>query len=118
MGEWPYAWRIKAFTAANTCSSFGVVDTFTTYEPPVGTTEISILHHFQLYPNPIKAGEKILIQSPNVAQIQVFNAIGALVYDQSVSKDFPFQYSINTPGLYFISVRTEQGLQRKQLLVE
>lgn len=117
-GEWPYAWRIKAFTAANTCSSFGVVDTFTTYEPPVGTTEISILHHFQLYPNPIKAGEKILIQSPNVAQIQVFNAIGALVYEQIVNKDFPFQYSINTPGLYFISVRTEQGLQRKQLLVE
>jgi hypothetical protein len=117
-GEWPYAWRIKAFTAANTCSSFGTVDTFTTYELPAGMQEISLLSGVHVYPNPVKAGDKILLQSPEDVQIQVFNLTGALVYAQEVSKDFPFQCSLTLPGLYFISVRTNQGFQLKRLLVE
>ncbi|MDZ4667256.1 MAG: zinc-dependent metalloprotease [bacterium] len=116
-GEWPYAWRVKAFTAANTCAPFGVVDTFTTYVLPAGVKELSLNSGTNVFPNPVKANEKILIQCDQTAQIQIYNSLGQLAFEGLAEHGLPFQCTLTQTGLYFISVRTEQGFQIKRLLV-
>ncbi|MCF8255872.1 MAG: zinc-dependent metalloprotease [Bacteroidia bacterium] len=116
-GNWEYAWRVRAITQANTCSNFGVVDTFTTRELPLGQTELFFQNEVQIYPNPVRAGEQVLVRTKEPSQLTIFNELGQTEMEFSNPINGEFSFEMPCPGLYFIALKTAHTSMVKRLLV-
>ncbi|MBC7384415.1 MAG: T9SS type A sorting domain-containing protein [Bacteroidia bacterium] len=119
-GKWPYTWRVRAFTAANTCTSaFGSASTFTTYESVVGMAEIKLeMDQLNIYPNPLNAGQTFTINAPAKSELMITNTDGRIVLITQVSQLQSTFFSINDAGLYIVSVNNSGSISRKKLLVQ
>lgn len=117
-GHWPYAWRVKAITAANTCSSFGAVDTFTTRELPAGITQVYKTNEAFLYPNPVSLGQKVYFKTNGETEVHVYSSMGKLV--AKLEANFQSEISIDLPvaGMYFVVFKNAQGSLTKRLVVQ
>lgn len=117
-GSWPYAWRVRAITAANTCSSFGAIDTFTTKEVPAGTTELLPDMPFELYPNPVDAGAQWYIKTKSVGSLTITDMQGKRIETHEMRAWEPLPINSFEPGTYLILFETEQKRWVKRLLVK
>ncbi len=74
---------------------------------------------FRIYPNPTNT--TFTVQAKDLAQlksIQVFNALGQLVYTQRAEIENTIDVSGFSKGLYMVEVRTDKGVAREKLMVE
>ncbi len=117
-GKWPYAWRVKAITAANTCTSFGVSDTFITYEVPAGYAELRMDDELSVYPNPVYASQTFRIRVPHNAELVVTNALGQLEFKQTINESAQQSFSIEERGMYILNLNIGGKFIRKKLLVQ
>jgi hypothetical protein len=117
-GDWPYAWRVRAITVANTCSSFGTVDTFSTYESPASLNEIGKDMNGLLYPNPSEIGQTILIKTPIGTQVILCNSLGQTVTKFEPSTKAEIELKIAEAGIYFVVFKTSENTFVKRLLVQ
>ncbi len=113
-GNWPYAWRIKTITAANPCSSFGIPDTFITYELADGVNEININEEVNIFPNPVNANETIQLHGSFAGDLFVYNSLGQLIFRTKVSSTGQTGFLIAEPGVYTIQLASgEKSWVRK-----
>jgi hypothetical protein len=117
-GDWPYAWRVRAITVANTCSSFGTVDTFSTHESPASINEIGNDMKGLLYPNPSEIGQTILIKTPIGTQVILCNSLGQTVTIFEPSTKAEIELKIAEAGIYFVVFKTSENTFVKRLLVQ
>lgn len=101
-GNWPFAWRIKAISEGNTCSSFGQIDTFYTKELPAGMSELLATEDEFLYPNPVKMGEILNIENTETAHIHIYNSLGKLVYSAMHDSNIHIPILDWKQGLYYL----------------
>lgn len=87
-------------------------------------TEPTALANLSIFPNPSNGIFKIegTIETPQTAQIEVFNSLGQLVFSENIGKTPTLQASIdlsNYPtGTYIVTIRLENGAQQIQKLVK
>jgi lysyl endopeptidase len=85
----------------------------------VGVEENSMLQGIVVYPNPTNGIVNVDLSklTADEVQISIFNAVGALVSTDRVSNIATFQSNMsNHPaGLYFVEVRTENGVSVQKL---
>lgn len=82
------------------------------YETEADTEKVSI------YPNP--SDGKIMIESNNISQIEIFNVIGQSLATISVDADFcEIDMSDFNEGLYFVKIKTaDETITRKVILTD
>jgi len=101
-GNWPYAWRVKAISNGNTCSSYGSVDTFFTREIPAGLAPISLLAEPKVFPNPVKSGQTLYLQNLQAGKVYIYDAQGVLKWGQSFEGNLSFEVPLWPAGIYII----------------
>ncbi|MDP3929242.1 MAG: zinc-dependent metalloprotease [Bacteroidota bacterium] len=101
-GNWPYAWRVKAISSGNTCSSFGSADTFFTREIPAGLAPISLLAEPKVFPNPVKSGQTLYLQNLKAGKVNIYDAKGVLKWGQSFEGNLSFEVPYWPAGIYII----------------
>lgn len=68
------------------------------------------------YPNPTNG--LIKIEAENIQNISIFNTLGQMIFETSVSGDaFEYDFSSHKAGLYFIKVETAIGIEIKPVTV-
>lgn len=112
-GTWPYAWRVRAITAGNTCSEFGAVDTFETREIPSNLSPVLFDKDGWFFANPIVAGGSLVIQPQGEYDISVWNEWGAKIDIGSGRNNI----TLNDPGLYFVGIKKQDSFVVKRLIV-
>jgi hypothetical protein len=112
----------EVLIGANVLASGGeFTDTETTNfcVPPVSVEETNLLAGISVYPNPTTGVVNVDLSklSADEVQINIYNAVGALISTDRVSNTTMFQNDLsNQPaGLYFIEVRTENGVAVQKL---
>jgi len=116
-GEWQYAWRVRAITAANTCTSFGVVDTFSTFELPAGMQEMGTEKFGAVYPNPVQAGENIQIKTIIGTEVILYNSLGQAIAKIEPNGKTQLDLKIAEPGMFFLVFKSEENSYVKRLVV-
>ena len=74
---------------------------------------------FSVYPNPFGNSFNVSVKNINTSELTVVNVVGAIVYKQQVSSGTT---TIDTEklkaGIYFVSVKTENGILTKKIIKE
>ncbi|MBI1184665.1 T9SS type A sorting domain-containing protein [bacterium] len=74
-------------------------------------------HNLAIYPNP--AGTNISISSPSAAQAQLYNQLGELLFSWNLgSGNNQFAIGHLYPGLYFVQVNTQNGMETLRFVKE
>lgn len=87
-----------------------------TETPPVSAV-------ISMYPQPVRSGQDVKIEnlSAEAISIEIYDLLGRMVVTKSPVPDADNAPSINTthlqPGLYFVAVRSNDGVQVKKLCV-
>jgi hypothetical protein len=85
----------------------------------VNIHETQIANSFNLYPNPATSNFTIKLSSGfSGANVQIFNALGALVYEQTISEPTTV-INMNAPtGIYFVKVSDREKMYTQKLIIE
>ena len=85
----------------------------------VSLQEVELLD-FNVYPNPTSGTVKIDLESddPNTS-VMVHNYAGKLIYSSNYSELNNGSLTLNSsPGLYFVTLKSENGMNTKKIIVE
>lgn len=92
---------------------FETKSAYITVNNPVGY-DGSVLPQFNVLPNPTKGNVQVHLTNAHNAQVAVFNAVGAKVYENQMDEQLQFQ--LPTAGIYMVKV-TANGLSNMTKLV-
>ena len=91
-------------------------------EGVLGADDNNINELVKIYPNPNRGSFNIETQNLRAESIQVYNAIGQIVYQQSIPNPFvsTFEIKINTPsnGMYFVRIQTQKGIVTRKIIIQ
>lgn len=73
---------------------------------------------FSIYPNPSTGIVNIVTNTSNVATLEVYNMTGKLIMSEDFTKDYLLEMSDANSGLYFIFLKTEEGVQVEKLILQ
>jgi len=84
-----------------------------------GISDITGLNSFSIYPNPASGNFTLELNSGFTAtNIQIFNTLGALVYEQAISQ-LSTNINLNAPaGIYFVKVSDSDKMHTQKLIIE
>lgn len=68
-----------------------------------------------IYPNPTENEFMIKLQSGRPSVLSVYNEVGSLIMQSNVSSDM-FRLNLETPGVYVVSVKTEDQVLSKRIV--
>lgn len=75
-----------------------------------------------LYPNPSKGNFTLEMKNLRVENIQIYNAIGQVIYQKNIPNTFISNFDIDlknpSNGIYFIKIQTQKGVITQKLIVE
>ena len=85
--------------------------------------EEQLLSQFAIAPNPNKGSFEVQFATPvSNYSLQVFDASGRVIVDEENANNTELVRSIQLPaaqkGLYFVSLRTQEGIATKKVIVE
>jgi hypothetical protein len=109
----------SATTVSGTTSVIGSGGSETTICTTFGINETPTTNAFTLYPNPATSNFTLELSSGfSGANVQIFNALGALVYEQGISQPTTV-ININVPsGIYFVKVSDREKMYTQKLIIE
>lgn len=115
-------WGIKN-KSGQTVISGGVSTNTFRYEYPVefifsdeGVENIEIINNVNIYPNP--ASSSINVSAQNITNINVYNAVGQLIYAEDATSDNVRIDTQNwTNGFYYVKVETADGNNVSQKVI-
>ena len=87
----------------------------------VGVKENSKNVYFKVFPNPSNGSDLTLLSDKNIISIKIFNALGQIVYTESVLSN---QNKITLPnlelikGIYFVTIRNEVGTKTQKIIIQ
>ncbi len=97
-------------------SSVSLMDIFAS---GVNVSEINETSSFNVYPNPASDFVKVSTDNRQQTTVRVYNTIGMLVEEIEInSNETEINVSDYNPGIYFISIQTENGNVTKKIVVE
>jgi hypothetical protein len=75
---------------------------------------------FTVYPNPVSDALNIVFESNELVQLQIFNSLGALVYEKNSISDNQMNVDVTTfsPGLYTIHLIGSKHTDSQKILVK
>jgi hypothetical protein len=84
-----------------------------------GISDITGLNSFSIYPNPASGNFTLELNSGFTAtNIQIFNTLGALVYEQAISQ-LSTNINLNAlAGIYFVKVSDREKMHTQKLIIE
>ena len=84
----------------------------------IGMNEPQVVSQVEIYPIP--AGDRLNIKAgSNIEYLSVFNHLGQLVYETTAgSKILNMDVSGFNSGLYFLKIRTDEGIVVKQVIIQ
>jgi predicted secreted protein len=82
------------------------------------SVEDNKLDYFTLYPNPTTGIVNILTNSSAIATLEVYNMTGKLIMTTDFTKDYRLDLTDVNSGLYFIYLKTEDGVQVEKLILQ
>ncbi len=96
----------KGLTVHSVCTTYGINETQTT-------------NSFTLYPNPATSNFTLELSSGfTTAKVQIFNGLGALVYEQAISQ-LSTNINLSAPaGIYIVKVSDREKIVTQKLIVE
>ncbi|MDD3078729.1 MAG: Ig-like domain-containing protein [Paludibacter sp.] len=114
---------IKATQAGNSIylPATNVQQTFEVRDTESSTNTISQSGLIQLFPNPIKKQNlHIIVKDENVCKIEMYKMTSELIFSKSIhgEKDILVNPSLFQPGMYIISVTTNNGSFNYKLIAE
>ncbi len=123
-----YLWKVMAYNEYSTCGNFSGQKIFKTGSQQVSdTSTIPQLASWSLNPNPVRVGTPFFINLETTealhCNINVTNMTGQRVldYQQTVFSFGESSLEVPTgnltPGIYFVTIRTENDLQTQRLSV-
>jgi len=108
-----------ATSVSGTTSIIGSGGSETTLCTTLGINETTTASVFTLYPNPATSNFTLELSSGfSGANVQIFNALGALVYEQAISQ-LSTNINLNAPaGIYFVKVSDREKMYTQKLIIE
>lgn len=82
------------------------------------SVEDNQIDYFTLYPNPSTGIVNIHTNTSAVATLEVYNMTGRLIMSEDFTKDYRLDLSDANSGLYFIYLKTEEGVQVEKLILQ
>lgn len=74
--------------------------------------------YFTLYPNPSTGIVNIVTQSSAIATLEVYNMTGKLIMTEDFTGNYRLDLTDANSGLYFIYLKTEEGVQIEKLILQ
>jgi hypothetical protein len=90
---------------------------------PVGTQDLATQLNFSVYPNPASESIRITakLTKPGDGTIQLFNAIGEVVYQVAFKSEATIDNAVNisgfAQGIYSVSLKTDEGAVYKKVVI-
>lgn len=122
-----YYWKVRGYNEFSSCSDWSNIRLFTTGTATTGLAEISEVELMTVSPNPVSVGTDLTINlessSAFKANIELVNLNGQVL---KTIDNQNFQQGRNTvnitmnslsAGLYFVRVRTEEGVMNRRVIV-
>ena len=82
----------------------------------VGVEDIATSENIKVYPNPVKS--VLNVYAENLNKVTVFNAMGQLVYTETVDSDnLMIDVESWTNGLYYVNLETNNGVISSQKVI-
>lgn len=120
-----YYWRVRSFNNYQTCSDFTPTASFTTGDQRDSST-LTLIADWNIYPNPISAGQPLSIQistSRNFfVELFLFDGLGRTIeqWKRNLSP-FNSNFELSTKrlsaGVYYLVLVTPEGEQRRKIVV-
>ncbi|MEY4897222.1 MAG: hypothetical protein RL525_615, partial [Bacteroidota bacterium] len=104
-----------------------VIWTFVNRLPCSAATHTIPVNRFTLYPNPVKAGSNITLQTTNqegkhaISSVFLCDAMGREIHGLEILRYAEEKMRIPDslqPGIYFVRIHTQSGIQQHRLVVE
>lgn len=112
-----YAWRVRAITAANTCSEFGVADSFIPKSLPIGLQQLSILPEAPWFANPMPVNSLVALPEFNHAEVHCSDISGRDCNAFITTRDGKQFFEPSKTGFYLLSIKMADRLKVYKLLV-
>lgn len=112
-----YYWRVRPFNTYNTCTDFTEPSSFRT-GISIDTTQLNLVEELKIYPNPIAASERLIIDIETKrrfdAHIEVLDLLGRslLIIDELVAptnSNLSLNIQHLPAGTYILLLQTEEG---------
>jgi cytoskeletal protein RodZ len=84
----------------------------------VTSVEHNAISHFSMFPNPSTGIVNIVTKSSTNATLEVYNMTGKLIMTLDFTKDCQLDLTDANSGLYFIYLKTEDGVQVEKLILQ
>lgn len=82
------------------------------------SVENNKVDYFTLYPNPSTGIVNIRTKTSAIATLEVYNMTGKLIMSEDFTKDYRLDLTDVNSGLYFIYLKTEDGVQVEKLILQ
>jgi hypothetical protein len=122
-----YYWRVRGYNEFSTCSDWSSTRQFTTGAGTTAVSEISEVESMTVSPNPVSSGANLTVSlessSTFNATIELVNLNGQVL---NTIQNQNFRQGSNTisvamdklaSGLYFVRVRTAEGVMNRRVIV-
>lgn len=81
--------------------------------------ELSLVKHFEFYPNPAQEDITIIYDSKDQTSLQITDALGKTVVNKSIFSGSKIVLNELNNGVYFVQLITKEGIvERKKLIVK
>ena len=122
-----FLWRVMAFNEYATCANFSAQKIFKTGDIFSDTSESPAINDWSVNPNPVRIGQSFNVSVESIngveADITLFNMTGQVVqyYPKNAFKGVSSSLEIQTgslqPGMYLVSLATENGIETKRIAI-
>ncbi|MFK7810794.1 MAG: T9SS type A sorting domain-containing protein, partial [Saprospiraceae bacterium] len=123
--QW-YFWRVRPFNEYRTCTGAGSPANFTTSDTPSNTNDLKQLNSWSITPNPSNVGALLQIQTIAASNFDGTIMLKSLSGSTLLEKKQRFNTGQNATeiatvdlpaGLYFISIKTNEEITTKKILI-
>ncbi len=117
-GTWPYSWRVKAITRANTCGKFSDELPFSTKEVLSGIQDIRFENGFKFYPNPAQINRDIQLISNTDGTLKVSDLSGKTILESEIKARLENVIQIRKSGIFILQFINENGTYTSRVVCE
>lgn len=117
-GTWPYSWRVKAITRANTCGKFSEEVSFSTKEVLSGIQDIRFENGFKFYPNPVEINRDVQLVSKSNGYLKIFDINGKILHESITNAFEEHIFQIRKSGVFILQFTNESGTYTGKIVCE